>query len=915
MSFSDGAVRAKVWESGTSEPNEWELSRDVPSFKSKFTISTDTGDSGTSHNRQIILEEIDAGGHAISGQVIDQNGEPVPNATVGALGADYGAVNESLDDLNATAEDIEAEADRLMREARNVEVPDEWQEFSDKFGSDGMLEIGEFRSDIDGTYPLVHQQNDWGSGETNVFKSEVDDPRIQVASDQRVVISLWNPETGNIIWPEGPVDNSFPGKTVEGEVTLEQYGPGQGIVDKRKISTDSDAFVVSREIGGDQEYPAIKTHLSTGIYRVYPSGSPEKAYTFSVGDAEEQWTALETEMRNEADSLEEEAGQLTNHAQRIQQNIESGLFERTTTTTDENGKFTLRMQTGVQKATIQAYRADGTVLPKITGPSFQDLRNLADGDYNGTYHVGAPLTYDVPKENVTLETYRTDQLPYQGIDSLNEFKNWVRDQQLNETIDDIQSEYDKRFEEMNRTQLEARYSVHRPLVETIPGAEDRYLEKSEFDEIQDIDGLSDDELATEVGHMETVLTGMDQIEAPDFEGENPIDISDGVLNAEYGPIPSGIDTDTLQPEIHWSNGESVEIPDEYWSVESRGTFGTTNYLVVDGYPIGDTDPAALDLRILGGGAGGMLDDRLSALNPSFAGSIPDVRAIDVSTLSPGQSESVSLTMRTGDNSNYGGLESVEVFGPDGQELSASTDGDSASFSANGAGEHFVRATVTDTTGGQFVHTFSVRALEQGRQNPPTVRAETATGDRVFAIAGDGLDDAEIRADGGTLEVDAIAPGGEISSSVHIKPQAAMDTAATSIDVRVLEGSQEATVDTTVETVIHLDSLAEDAIVWRGEPSIWGEPIADGGTRYGEVMERDVGNGDTKYIIRTYSKDDGSVSLTINEDPSWFWDSPQHTAAQWIPSFNLPVLSVLSSLLGSLLIGGVGLFTRRRYPSR
>lgn len=892
--YDGGTMQAKVWEVGTEEPDSWQLEREFEQFAGNFEMNAGDGDSG----RELYLDQVDAGGNAISGQVVGQNVEPVPNATVGGVGVNTGAINDTI-------EDKQAEAEELLEDAQNVELPEEWQTFEDQYGDDGMLDTDKFTSDIDGTYPLVHQENDWGSGGTDILSEEVDDPRVQLESNQEVIISLWDATDENRFFPEGPIDNSHPGAVTEGTVVLEQYGPGNGVVDTETIDTEEE-FYVKQVARAEEDYHAISTHLSPGIYRVYPEGSPERAYTFQVGDAEDQWSALADELNTTADELNE-------RAQELQQNIESGLFERRTTTTDENGMFTLRMQTGVQRASIQAYRADGTVLPDITGPSFDDLRTAANGDYNGTFDLGAPFQEDVPSENVTIQTYRTDELPIQGIDSLNQLRQLAENRQLNETINEIQSEYDQRFDELNRTQLEARYGTHRPLVETVPGAEDRYLERSEFDEIQDASDLSNDELETEVGHMETAVRSIETLEPPDSdEVADAIDISDGELNAEYGPLPSGIDTDTLQPELHWSDGSSEEIPDEYWSVESTGSLGLSNQLVIDGYPIGDSDPAAFDLRVLGGGAGGVLDDRLSATNPNFAGSIPDVRAIDLNTMSPGADETVSMTMRPGDDSSYDSLQSVEVFGPDGQTIQSDVSGDKASFTTNGEGEHFVRATVTDTTGSQFVQSFSIRALEQGRDDPATVRAETATGDRVFAVVGEKLDDGEIRADGGTLEVDAVVPGGEIPSSVHIKPQAAMDRSPTSIDVRVLEGSQEATVDTTVETVIHLDSIADDSVVWRGEPGLLGQPIADGGTRYGEVMHRG-GEDSDKVVIRTYSESDGSVSLLINEQPGW-WDGNEHSLAQYIPRPSLPFgLGMVVPAAGGTTVAGVlVLFARRKH---
>ncbi|ADB63905.1 hypothetical protein Htur_5017 (plasmid) [Haloterrigena turkmenica DSM 5511] len=915
LQFDSGQMKYKVWEAGTGEPTDWMITHDAPEdVKSQFFAHAGQSE----HGQEIQFDQVDAGGHAITGQFVDSDGNPVPNATVEGYGVDYANVEQRLkeqaDDNNVTAEELEEEAQKLLDEAEGVEPPDGWTNFYETYKeSPEAISSEEFSEGLDGTYPLVHEYDDWGQGSTDILSEEVDAPHHTVDSGEMVVISLWDLEEENPILPEGPVSNSHPGEITDGPVVIEEYSAGDQ-VDSKIVGMQDDAFVIERpSVMPNTDVPAYKTYLSTGIYRVYPEGSPEKSYWVQVGDAEEQWNALETELENRADDLEDESDKRTQRAQDLLDNMEVGEMERRTTTTDENGTFSIRFQTGVQRAAVQGYRADGTVLTDITGPSFDDLRDESESGYNGTYVLSAPKRFDVPAEGVTIEGYRADELPQHPIEDFNDFLEWKQNQVLNETVNDLQSEYDQRLEELNRTQLEARYTTHRPLIETVPGAEERYLSRSQFDSIQSAEDLSDDDLETEVGHMETVLRSTDQIAPPETDdSDSPISIEDGELNAEYGPIPSGIDTDTLQPELHWSNGESEEIPEEYWSIESTGALGRSSQLVIEGYPIDDTDPAAFDLRVLGGGAGGVLDDRLSALNPSFSGTIPDVQAFDLNTMAPGDSETVSMTVRLGDDDNYGGLESVEVFGPEGQQLTTDVTGDKASFETNGAGKHFVRATVTDSTGGQFVHTFQLRALEQGRDDPATVRAETAIGDRVFALVGEKLEDAEIRANGGSLEVDAIAPGGEIPSSIHIKPRAAMEQSATDINIRVLEGHDEATVDTTVETVIHLDSLADGAVVWRGDPGLLGQPLADGGTRYGEVMERDLGDGETKYVIRTYSDSDGSVSLTINEDPG-LWAGTEHTIAKSLPRPSLPVLSIVSSLFGSLSVVGVGLIARRRQP--
>ncbi|SDL08702.1 hypothetical protein [Natronorubrum texcoconense] len=887
-----GEVRAKVWESGTSEPTEWEGEMDAFEIESEFYLSA--GSSGD--DRTLNLDQVDAGGHSVSGQFVDQNGEPIPNATIEGVGVNYDALNETVDDF-------EAEAEELLEEAENVELPEEWQEFEDEFETgDGLFDADEFTADIDGTYPLVNQHDDWGEGNTNIFSSEVGDPRLQLDADQDVIISLWALEDNNILLPQGPVSNSHTGGITEGEVVLEEYSAGS-VMEKETIETESE-FVVERALRSDQEVPAIRKDLSPGVYAVYPEGQPEKRYTFTVGDAEDQWNALESDLRDEA-------GELTDHAQQIRDNLDSGVFERRTTTTDENGEFDLRMQSGVERATVQAYRADGQQLTDITGPSFDDLRDVRDQGYNGTFVVGTPQRTDVPEEDVQLQGFRTDELPHMGIDALEEWRQWAEEQRMDERLDEIRSEYDKRFDEMERGTLEATYEGHKGIIEINPRAEERYLERSDFDEIQDADDLDNDELAEETGHMQTAITGIETIGAPDLD--DPLEIDGGELLAEY-PIPGGIDEDTLSPEIHWSDGTSEEIADEYWSIESSGTFGTSNTLVIDGFPLEDDDPAAFDIRIMGGGEDSILDDRISGTNPAFQGVVPDVRSVDLNTMSPGDSDRVSMTFRPGDG-GFEGVEAVEVFDPDGEQLDVDLrdDEERASFETNGEGEHYVRAQIESDTGEAFTKTFSIRALESERSDYPTVRAETGTGDELFAIVGDGLRDAEISVDDDRVGISAIVPSGDTPSRLDVKADPAMDRHTNTIDIRVLEGSDERTIDTSVETVLHFDSLDEDAAIWRGGTAWFrGEPMEVGETsRYGEVIERDNG----KVVIRTFTEGDGSLEMYVNSDPSWD-EGLKHSVATSVPSINFYFLpfTAVGGAIGSLgvTLGMFGIVVRRRW---
>jgi len=131
---------------------------------------------------------------------------------------------------------------------------------------------------------------------------------------------------------------------------------------------------------------------------------------------------------------------------------------------------------------------------------------------------------------------------------------------------------------------------------------------------------------------------------------------------------------------------------------------------------------------------------------------------------------------------------------------------------------------------------------------------------------------------------------------------------------VLEGDTETTTDQRVSVFVHLDSMAADSLVWRGEPSAFGgQPItADGSTRFGEVMSPSDSNDKT--VIRTYTRENGKVRLTAQEDPDLLdrasFEVAQYTLGlqDWVPT----ILGWVPPMGGGVgLIGLAGVARRRR----
>ncbi|APX98747.1 hypothetical protein BB347_18755 (plasmid) [Natronorubrum daqingense] len=856
-----------------------------------------------------------AAGDPTTGVVEDQSGSPVENATVAAQGSNPPNFSEDLiEDLETEAEN----ADELVEELGDL--PEEFDEFQDEFETgDHLVDADDWADDIDATYPLVHEEDDWGVGTTTLVQSSVDDPQMQIDSGETVVISLWDPAEDG--WVENQVDGSFPGAATEGDVEIRQIDPFGDPLDTETHSTQPEYETTGANPISTNEHHAVKTQLSTGIYQAYPEDHPERAYTFTVGEP----TDL---VDNFADDLRDEAGDLTERSQTLQNLRDEDFIVTERTSTNEDGEFEIDIPEGTEHAQLQAYQADSEIIdtlediredefdeddpPGIEDIELSDLRDYqSDFDYNGSFHLPAESrSVDPGDQNVTVQTYGTTDLPFGDMDRYDSIEEFLEEQRLDDRVSDIQDEYDEEFAEMDEARLEATYQMHVPIVETVPNAEDNYLNESEFDEIQDADDLDRDELETETELMQEATVDLDNIGTPDWD-EDHLEIDDGELQVEI-PLPA-VDHDSVAPEIHWADGSSDSIDEDYYSIESNGLFGEDT-LVIEEFPIDADDSAMFDVRVTGGGDDGMLDDRISGQNPAFEGEVPDIRSVDLNTKSPGSSDRVSMTFRPDDDSSFGDISDVQVTNPEGESVNTSTEDDSATFTTDGAGQHRVQATVTDSTGSEFVKTFSIRALEDPRSDPPTIRAETGVGDETFALAGEGLRDAEVATDGGQLEATAVTHEGDTPGSIHLKPQGALEGTTHDIDITVVEGENERSVSSNIETVIHFDSLqaGDDSTVWRGDSgALFGDPLDfDGSTRYGEMIDRSD-DDDEKYVLRSYTEGDGSVSFDIDEDPGRI-SSWEHRIALSLPSLTFP-FSPLSVAGGAVpVVFGAGWFVYRRH---
>lgn len=835
----------------------------------------------------------------LSGTVEDQEGNPVSNATVSAWGTNPSNFDESqLEDLNGTIDDLESQL--------NDPLPDEFNESLELTGSGGYL------ADAETNVVTVHSESQWDLNGRSIPESGIEygidpnleQPKVTAPAGERVVLSVRDPtETGGFITDrEDSIDDALPGRTTSGTIVVEQLSPTGGVTDTRELETEPIVTANPSFSFATKTHEAAVTELPAGVYRVYPEGHEETAYAVTVGEPSELVDTFTADIESQLVTLDGQQEQLS-------ELLADDRIVRKTVQTDENGRFSVDMPANVRTAQVTALRADGSVLQGIEDPGLEDLREAQLNDYNGSFYLPSPQPNSVepPAENITVDVYRSPEVPLGDLQSFADLQEFLEGERLNETVSELRTEYEKRFEDMERSSLERVYQNHRVLVETIPNAEARYVDRSEFDRVQDAENLTKTELETETRKMQLTIANSGTIDTPELpeNPDDPLEIVDGLVNGER-PLPPGVDEDSVSVELHTSTGDVETIDEEYWSVESSGLFGSDS-VVVDEYPIENDGAAAYTIRVQGANNDGRLDDRIPVSNPGFNGMVPEIDAVDFSTLAPGDGERVSVGVDPADGSGYDQLVSADAYGPDGAALNATIDEsrDRASFTTDGTGEHYVRLTFESDSGDRFTIAERVRALEQPRSDPATIRtSQSALG--THAVVGEQLESARVETDRGTTEFTAVAPGDDSISSLAIKPGETVKTASHTFEIAVVEGSDETTTDSHVSVAVHMDRYSEETIAWRN-----GEPIVQsGGTRWGEVQRPD--DDAEKGVLRTYTDADGQATIELNSDPDRL-DRLSHWIAYSVPTPSIPFLSIFGS--GSALIAGIAVaFTRRRRVS-
>jgi len=177
-----GDLEATIWPVGTDKPNSSDIELTGVDATGDLEVSTVNTDDVLTVDEVSVQPYSTLGSQTVSGTVTDQYDEPVPNATVQAIGVTQGALG---------GDDLEAEADALLDELSDP-LPDAFNPDAD---------LGDQYANADGTYAAVHPAaSAWNLGGVSLGSNAVspavtpslDTPDVVLPADEQLIVSTWD---------------------------------------------------------------------------------------------------------------------------------------------------------------------------------------------------------------------------------------------------------------------------------------------------------------------------------------------------------------------------------------------------------------------------------------------------------------------------------------------------------------------------------------------------------------------------------------------------------------------------------------------------------------------------------------------------------------------------------------------------
>lgn len=859
---------------------------------------TATVDGAPLDNQNITL-----GQDTISGTVEKTDGTPCADCTVKLL-----AVNFSALDVQDPSE-YEERANELIAESENV-TPPEW---------DPDADLKSNFSETEGVYVAAHTKDDWDVRGFDVKELDfvptasknlvtLSQPKTQFDADEKVVVSVWNAEKDP--WLQDSADEDLPGVTDSGTVVFQQVGPGgEELNDPLRVNTTK---MVQTQAPIGKKHEAAVADLPTGFYRVYPESNPAASYLISVGDPESR-------IEGWRDNLETKAGSLTDQAKTIRNRIDSHKFEPITTTTNAKGEWSVTANTHLEKTSIIAYKVPPALNKDPQNATMDDLNSVFEmGTYNGSYVLPADAErVDVPKSNVTVRVVGTDAPGYADPRQYANLRDWFNNFIANHSYAEAIPVLQQRLAEADDEQAKELYRQWLNLAKENEDLREKATEnnggktiiRERTKVVEKINNTNTSEMQSE---LQALRESLSELRTTIDNGTVESTTSEGNVSLRF-PFDTNLSPDQVAVLVHYSNGTTRTLSPQNSSYVSIDSNVGGDDVVISEFPLNGSDAAVatFDVTVATPDGTGHASERVK--NPTFDGDVPSLAAIDLSTLRPGPDEHVRLTLQPDADAKFKRLESVTVYGPDGNEITANvTNSRTGQFTTTGAGTYHIQTVYSNLDGKNFTTTVQITAGDTDQKMPAGLRVvESVVG--TYALTGEGLDSGSVELAEGGSEVRVfarISNTSDVPGQLHVYTHAVTLPPDSNLDVHVVRGEERRAVSKTVGVTIHTASLPEDSYVYRN-----GQPLPqDKQTRHGRIKEQ---GGHT--VISTYTDDSGSLTVSTNANPGywdkavWLWQTTMPDLPDLPFSASIPLGAVESggASIPALGVVGVAFYRRRR----
>lgn len=786
----------------------------------------------------------------ITGQVTNQEGAPIENATVVGYVAEWSTVEESRSQL----EDL------------SNPIPKAWRDLEDNPDL-----LGEYwNGDKTESYVSTHTRDALPNTAPWLDNPNLDDTAtVDLPAGEPIVLAAWDADASGvgvnrcIPAVSNEYDCQMPGEhESSATIVIERIGPGGDITDRSTVE-------LTETSGGGyldpDDFAYASVELSPGFYYIHEEGAP-KGVPRKVGDL----TGLIDRYQENAE------GALSQHAKEVEDHINANRVTRVTATTDQKGQYSLPVSTTAKVVEVHAYYGPAIVEEAGKDPATVTQRTLIT-EYNSAlsklpserseteaaianssvYLPSSTKRVEPPTTGVDLSLYEYSAPP--GVNSSAQQDQLERLEELFNQLNfaDVTSTIEDRLDARNEADLRSIYSELVGIVKQYEPVRERYLELSARDEIAAPSELSASELRTEIGHLNNALYSTD-LTGPITPPEPP-DVGDGTLSTSWDVEDVDLSEANVSVVAHWSNGTSQVVDEKY--IKKETAFGADTVHLKD-FPIGDTDPAAVQFSLRIATEEEYRERRDPFKNPTYAGELPRLDSIALSSVTPGPNENVSVAVTPAEMGSFKQVTGVTAYGPDGSTLSTSgvSDGRRFSFTTAGAGVHTLELELENTGGEKFVVPVRVKAIGTDQNAPPRVTARSSTVG-TYALVGNGLEAGSVHLDNGNQEVTVVAQVGQddpLPQNLHVHLEEVALGGDVETTVRVTRGDSGESVSGHVPLTIHHRQSREGVLIWRN-----GDPITEDGTRHGEYSRE--GN---QLTIRSYTDQGGTVTIRKINNPTY-----------------------------------------------